>query len=614
MTTTTPVTELDFDALKSEIITFIKTNPTFSDYNFEGSALNAIADILAYNTTQNAFYANMLHSESFLDTAQRRASVVSKAKELGYVPKSATASIAYIDLTVVGGGSNPNPMTLFRGDSFSASNENGNFTFLVNEDISATIVGADQKFTQIQLSEGVRIQNHFIVDNTQNIRGLFTIPNKNIDKTTLKVYVRNNIDAIERVEYTYATDIFSINSLSTSYFIQETQDGLFQIYFGGGVIGKQPTNGNVIDVDYITSVALDKANGCSNFKLNGNLNGFTNLNILTTQVSFGGSDKESLNSIRFNAVKANTTKNRAVTINDYEAELIQKYPFIKSVAVWGGEDNVPPIYGKVFVAIQPVDGYTISESMKRDNIIPNLRKTSMMTVIPEVVDPNYVSMEFVTRIKFNPTKTTSNLYTVEGQVKSTVLSYIDSISKFKTDFLQSNLITKILDANPGIVAVNISKNVGFKVSPLVNTETTYVKSINNAIVPGSIKSTKFKVFWNNQIQVATIKEIVGKKESILDINGKLTTSQYLGIYSDTGILIREIGTVNMDTGVFNISFSVFAYVSSISSYRFIQFNCTLKNEDISSVRNQILMLEELGEDPSIGLLNNNQVITELYGN
>lgn len=613
MATTTPVTELDFDNLKSEIIAFIKTNPTFSDYNFEGSALNAIADILAYNSSQNAFYANMLHSESFLDTAQRRASVVSKAKELGYVPKSATASIAYIDLTVVGGGSNPNPMILYRGDSFSASNENGNYTFLVKEDVSAEIVGADQKFTQVHVCEGVRIQNHFIVNTSQNLRLMFTIPNKNIDKTTLKVFVRNNINSIERTEYSIADDIFALTPLSTSYFLQETQDGLFQIYFGGDVIGIAPIDGNVIDIDYFTSTASATANGCSNFTLNGNIGGFTNLNITTTQVSFGGADKEELESIRFNAVKANTSKNRAVTISDYESELIQKYPFIKSVAVWGGEDNVPPIYGKVFLSLQPVAGYTISDSMKRDTIIPSLRKSSMMTVIPEIIDPNYISMEFISRIKFNSTKSTTSQFVVEGQVKTAVIDYINSISKFKNDFLQSNLITKILSTNPGIVAANVSKNIGFKVAPLINRETTYVKNVNNSIRSGSVKSTKFKVYWDGQIQVVSIKEITGKKESVTDVNGKATTVQYLGLYSDTGILVREIGTVNMDTGIFNISFSVFAYVSSISSYRFIQINCTLIDEDISSVRNQILMIEDLGEDPSIGLLNNNQVITELYG-
>lgn len=612
MANTKPITELDFDQIKTDIINFIKTDPTFTDYSFEGSALNAIIDVLAYNTHTNAYYANMLHNEGFIDTAQKRSSVVSRAKELGYTPRSASCSVAYVNVTVIGGATDPNPLTLNRGDIFTTSNENGPYTFIVSDDITSVTVGSDQIFTQVKLLNGSTVENFFTIDTLANPRTILSIPNKNIDTSTLRVFVRDSISSLERVEYTSNKNLFKLTATSTSFFIQESYDGFFQIYFGDDIVGKQPVDGNIIELYYIVTDNYKESDNCRLFNYEDNIGGFTNLNIVTTQASFGGSFKETIDSIKDNAVKANSSKGRSITVADYESELTQKYPFIKSVSVWGGEDNVPPIYGKVFVSIQPVAGYTLTDSMKTGVIVPEIRRSSMVTIVPELIDPNYVSLEFTTKIKFNPNKSTSSQYAIEGIVKTAINEYVESISNFNTDYLQSSLTNKILAVNPGIISVDISKYVGFKISPVIGVETSFDKHINNPIVAGSIKSTKFKVFYGGEIVAVTVKEIPGRVTQTTNINGFVNTVQSLGLYSDNNKLIKDIGNVNLSTGQYNITFAVYAHISSISSSRFIQISSKLVNTDIATLRNQILIMEIGGEDPSIGFLNNNKVLVEIY--
>ena len=613
MANTQPSTELDFDQIKTDIIAYIKSNPTFTDYNFEGSALNTLVDILAYNTHTNAYYANMLHSEGFMDTAQKRSSVVSRAKELGYVPKSASCATSYLDVTINGGAAHPTAFILYRGDTFTTSNEFGTFPFRVVDTSSSLVYGLDQSFSQLKVINGTNIKNFFTVNTTTNIRSIFTIPNKNIDITTLKVSVRDSISSIERTDFVLAKDVFDLKATSNVYFIQESFDGYYQIYFGENIVGKQPVNGNVVDVDYFITTEYDNANGCRYFKYENAMSGFTNIGIQTNQVSFGGSINESIASIKSNSLRSNIAQNRTVTVDDYETDLKTKYSFIKSVSIWGGEDNVPPMYGKVFVSIQPVSGYTLSDSVKRSIIVPELRRNSMMTIVPELMDPNYVSLEFTSTVKFNPSKSALTSHYVEELIKTGIRDYITEISYFNSDYLESKLISRLSTLNSGIVSISVSKNVGFRFSPFINTISTISKNINNRIVPGSIKSTRFNVRNGDSVTTVTIKEVPNKTTTTKNVNGSINSINTLGVYTPDDLLVREIGTVNLSTGEFVITFSIDSYTSSISSYRFIYLSCKLETNDISTKRNQILIMDNIGEDPSIGLKNNNHVITEIYG-
>ncbi len=603
---TTPSTELDFDQIKQSIITFIKSNPTFTDYDFEGSSLNAIIDILAMNTHTNAYLASMGHSERFLDTAQRRGSVVSRAKEMGYMPRSAVCSTAFIDVTAYDASG---VQLLSRGTAFTSSNDNGSYNFLVADDSTSNTSGGNQIFSNLKIIDGYRVQNTFTVDTTSNIRSIFTIPNQNIDTSTLKLYVRDSAMSVGRTEYSLAEDVYELKSSSKVYFLQESYDGSYQIYFGGDVLGSQPVNGNVIDIDYFVTKNYGDSNGCTIFGFNGTIDNASSILINTVQVAFGGADKEDITSIKVNAKKSNSAKERSVTVPDYELALIELFDFIKSVSVWGGEDNIPPVYGKVFISVQPVAGYTISDAIKRDVLTPAIRKKSMLVVIPEFVDPNYLILEFDTSLKFNASQSTSTQQYVEAGVKTAVNNYVNSISKFNSDLLHINLTASMKAVDPGIISLSTTKRVGFKVSPLIGVTTTYSRSINNPIEAGTIGSTKFNVLNGIVSSLVTIREITGKFTSIIGTKGDTQTVQSLGMYTDTGELVSEIGSVNMSSGQFDFAFAVLSY---LTANRFVQISCKLKSEDIITARNQILTMDTVSEDTTIGLSNNNRVTTEIY--
>lgn len=604
---TTQITELDFNNIKSEIIDFIKSNPTFSDYNFEGSALNAIVDILAFNTHSNAYYANMIHNEGFIDTAQKRSSVVSKAKELGYTPRSVSCATSFINLSVSGIDTNTS-VTIPRGTQFSSKNDNGMYQFLVAESVSSNTLGTKRVFNNIKLVAGKQIQNYFTVDTNTNIRSIFTIPNKNVDITTLKVFVRANTNSISTTEFFKSENVFELTALSNSYFIQESYDGFFQIYFGNNVLGIQPDNGNIIDIDYVVSESYGLPNGCEVFTIAGSIAGSTSILVSTTQTAFGGAGKEEIDSIKFNAVKSNSARNRSITVNDYELILKEKFNFIKSVSVWGGEDNVPPVYGKVFISIQPVGGFQVTDYIKKNVLTPVIRDSSILTVIPDFVNPTYTNLEFNTKIKFNPIKTILPQIDVSTSIKNSIFNYITEISSFNRDYLESELMTKIINVDPGIVSVSIDKLVGFKMTPIIGIESNHIRSINNEIVQGSIKSTKFITYSVDSQHSVIIKEVPDKISSIINTDGSTSFVAYLGLYSGS-ILIKEIGIVNLKTGEFNISYILWAYMSTT---RHISLTCKCKNDDIVVKRNQILNLDMNIEDSLIGLFDSNTIVSEVY--
>lgn len=594
---TRPTTQLDFDQLKADIINFIKTNPTFTDYNFEGSALNAIADILAYNTHNNAYYANMLHNEGFIDTAQKRSSVVSKAKELGYTPRSASCSTAFVDVNLTNTPTGTQPV-LSRGVSFNSFNDNGSYTFFVADDTVTTNSGGVTKFSDVRIINGTRTQNYFKVDRLTNARSIFTIPNKNVDTKTLRVFVLDSVGSVNRTEYFPASNVYDLTPDSKVYFIQESYDGYNQIYFGENILGNQPGDLNIIDIDYFVVENFDLPNDCMTFTFDGTI-GLSTVSVVTKQSAFGGATAEDIDSVRYNAIKANSAKERVVTTLDYSLKIAENFSFVRSSSVWGGEDNEPPIYGKVFISLQPTAGYFISDEVKTNQILPVIKKSSMMTVIPEFIDPSYTMVEFITRLKFNPYKTTNTREIVEFATRDSIASYVDSISTFNSIYLESTLIKNILELDPGIVSVNILKKVGFNISPVAGVVAQHKKSINNKVLANTIESNRFQVFNDGRIILVSIKEI----PNTLTVDRMVE----IGLFDDTGILISNIGTADLNLGRFNLTMAVYSYTDTtgVISIRF-----QLENDDIITKRNQIIVLpstvQQL-EDSS-----DNLVITEIY--
>lgn len=585
-----PVTELDFDALKAEMIAWIKTNPTFTDYNFEGSALNAIADLLAYNTSSLAYYGNMVHNEGFLDSAQHRSSVVSKAKELGYTPHSMIGSTAYLNITVSGLAPNTT-LYLPRGSIFTSNNELGSYQFVVTEDTLSTPVGTTSSFSNLKVVAGTLTSNTFIVNSIQNPTGFFKIPNKDIDTTTLQVVVRDTGSSVNTVSYTHTKEAFGIASDSKVFYLQESFDGYYQIYFGQDLVGSQPVDGNVIEISYMTvGTTPANPNGSRLFSYSGSFGTGVTSSIVTTQVAFGGQDRESIDSIKYNSRLSYTTKRRAVEASDYEFILKEQFPFIKSVAVWGGENNVPPVYGKVFVSVQPVAGLTISDTTKRETLTPFIKERNVLTVQPEFIDPEYINLDFVTSYKFAPANTTSNQSTVTGMIKTAIASYLDEISVFNKTYVESELIRTLVDLDPGIVSVFIDKSIGFNAAPLVGINTNFKTTLNNQIIPGSLYSTKFSMFTTSEMFVS-LKEIP-------DSNGSI------GVYDTSGNLIATVGSIDYSTGTIDVNLQVYRY---ISANRFIGIRCKAITPDVSVERNQIVYLNMSGVDTTIDLADSNQV-------
>jgi hypothetical protein len=608
MASTRPTTDLDFDQIKSDMINFIKTNPAYTDYNFEGSALNALIDILSYNTHNNAYYANMVHGEGFLDTAQKRSSVVSRAKELGYVPRSAVCSTAYINIVSDDVSIDTPAFILPRGTTFASSNDNGAHSFVTVNDQLSTITAGKHRFTNVRLVAGIMAQNTFKVDTSTNVRSIFTIPNKNIDTSTLTVFVRDSANSVERTEYFLAEDVYVLRADSRKYFIQESYGGEFQIFFGGDVLGNQPVNGNIIDVEYVVSTSLGDSDLCGNFTANGSIGSSTSFTVSTTQISYGGKDKETIESIKSNALKSNTSKERVVTESDYELSINEKFSFIKSVSVWGGEKNVPPVYGKVFVSVQPVNGFLLSESVKRDVLMPALKASSVMTITPEIVDPAYTILNFVTRIKFNPHKTMTTTSGVSFLVMGAVSNYIDSISAFNSDYHNSPLLSAITNVDPGIVSVNLNKTIGFKLTPIVGMEVQHTNTVNNPIDVSTITSSKFNVFYGS-LETVTIHVIPNKMETKINFSGVSENIYYLGLYTSSNVLVREIGYVNSSTGKFDIAFSLYSY---LTDNRFINITMSTIDTDILVSRNQILLLDDSVIDYTANMVDNNKVIVDIY--
>ena len=322
------ITDLDFDAVKSNFKTFLSQQNGFTDYNFEGSGMSVLMDLLAYNTHYLAFHANMLANEMFLDTSLTRASAVSHAKSLGYTPSSVKASKAIVTITVSGVPTTQTSLTLAAGTTFSTSVNDISYTFVTDSDHTATSDNGVFTFLDIAIYEGSRISFQYVV-NTSDLEQQFVIPSANADTSTLLVRVQNSSTDTTTTTYTLNTDYTSLNSTSTKYFLQEVEDGRFEIYFGDGITGKSLSNGNIVLLDYVVTNGND-ADGASSFTATSTVGGYSNVTVLATSNASGGSPSESVDSIKFNAPLKYSAQGRAVTPDDYKSIVPTVYSNIKS--------------------------------------------------------------------------------------------------------------------------------------------------------------------------------------------------------------------------------------------------------------------------------------------
>lgn len=570
------VTELDFDQIKDNFKNFLKGQNEFQDYDFEGSGVNVLLDILAYNTHYNAMYANLAMNEAFLDSASKRNNVVSHAKSLGYIPNSAKCAQAVVNITVLNVPNSPDTLTLPAYSQFSTSIDKVNYTFYSRNAVTTTPVSGVYTFSNVVITEGTPLRFQYIANDGVS----FLIPNAGADLSTLTVRVQDSTSTSGYVVYTRGDDLTLVKPDDTVYFVKEIDNELYEVYFGDGVTGRPVVSGNVVTLDYFIS-NKEAANNAKAFSSNASVGGGTTV-VTTVSMAQGGSSIETIDSIKYNAPRNYAAQNRAVTAEDYKVILPSIYPNIESVNVWGGEENEPPQYGKVFISIKPKSGETLTTSTKeiiKKNI---LRSKNIVSITPEIVDADFLYVYITTSVYYNPLQTEKNPDTLKTLVNNVINTYDnDDLRRFGGMFRFSKL-SRLIDATDASITSNITNVKMAKVfSPEFNTKAKYNISFNNPIYNSgsaeeAVKSSPF--FITSTDQPVYIDD---------DGLGHLRLFYYTG--TSTKVFINKtLGTVNYKTG--KLVINDFVILSAENNQ--ITLFCVPDSNDIVSVRNQIVAINQ----------------------
>ena len=575
------VTELDFDLIKDNLKTFLKNQNEFTDYNFEGSGMSQIVDLLAYNTHYLAMNANFAMNEAFLDTATLRSSVVSHAKKLGYTPRSARSPVAYVDVTL--NSSTAASATLAKGTRFTTKIDNSTYGFVTNEDLSVTPSNGIMRFINVPIYEGTLVTSRYTVD-LNNIEQKFMVTDTRADTTTLQVSVQNSASDLTTTVYTLATDITQVTSGADVYFIQENADGKFEVYFGDGVVGSAISNGNIVQLQYVVT-NKEKANGANLFSTT-SVDGETDVTVATLIAARGGAEPESISSIKFNAPLDYSSQGRAVTTQDYKTILPQVYAGTKAVQVWGGEDNDPPIYGQVFLSVRTKSGVNLTQAQK-NSIANDLKKYNVASIRPTFVNPEVTKIKLKTNFKFDSKTTTKSVGDIETLIRQTITNYNNSdLQNFDVVFRHSKL-SRLIDATDTSILSNTTRITLNKVlTPTLNTVTQYIINFNNPLynphtghnsaMGGITSSTGFTIAGNtNTLYIDD--DGIGNIRTYYLVGG--TTRNYVD---------ETAGTIDYKTGKIVLTD---LNITSTSTGNNISIDILPASNDIVSVRNQLLEID-----------------------
>ena len=498
------VSDLDFDEIALNLKSYLKGQDKFKDYDFEGSTMSMLIDLLAYSSHISAVNTNIAASELFLDSAQIRKNVVSRAKDLGFTPASEKCSSAIVDINLRNvrnpDGSLPSTtdMILQRGSIFSTSYDGTTYEYVVPSSVRPQQNKTNYFYSDVDLVQGQYVTDKYIHDNQiQNPK--YVLSNDRVDKSHITVTVDSNGD-IET--YTLSTDISNINTESRVYYAQENDEQFTEIYFGDGVLGKKLKDGDLITVTYIV-VDEEHADGANIFNMQTGINGFFDAVITTKQNSTGGAEKESIDSIKFKANKFYTSQNRLVTLNDYKAKVSEYYPNADAVAVWGGEDNDPPEYGKVFLAIKPNNADYLSDTEKK-TVVDKLKALNILTVRPIIVEPEITKILLSTTFKYNAKNTDLSVGELENIVTNAINQFdATNLNNFDAVFRHSKLLQTIDASNTAILSNTTNVRLRKNLTASINAEEGSNVNVGNALYNphdnhnkaggGVVSSTGFKV-------------------------------------------------------------------------------------------------------------------------
>jgi hypothetical protein len=592
-------TNLDFDQIKTSIKDYLRSNSNFTDYDFEGSTLSTLIDVLAYNTYITSYNANMISNEVFIDSATLRENVVSLARNIGYVPRSKTSSRANISFFVdtTGFTTRPLTLTLKKGTVCTSSGIFGgqNYTFTIPEDITRPVINGISTFENVSIYEGTFLVNTFTVD-SNNPNQKFILDNSDIDTQSISVLVRNTQSSTVTRKFSLSNSLLDVDSTSRVFFIQEIEDQRYELIFGDGVFGVQLDNQNFIEVSYVTTNGED-GNGVSSFNFNGrivdNNNRVVNtgISLLTTNTeSRGGQNLETIDSIKKYAPRIYSSQNRAVTATDYETIIPTIYPETESVSVFGGEDLSPPRFGKVFISIKPINGAFVSSQVK-DNIKNSLRKYSVAGIVPEILDLKYLYVEFNSSVYYNTNSAPSADF-LQSIILNNINKYTDSseLNKYGARFKYSKFLKLIDDSNSAITSNITNIIIRRDLKPFLNQFADYEICYGNAFHINKMSGYNIK---SSGFTVSSVNGTVYLSDTP-NSDGKTGTIFFFTITSSNTptVVRRNVGRINYERGEIILNpINITSTLKNVGGEPIIEISASPQSNDVIGLQDLYLQLD-----------------------
>lgn len=586
------VDELNFENIKANFISYLQAQDQFRDYNFDAAGIQVLLDMLAYNTYYNSFYLNMVANENFLATAQKRNSVVNLARSLNYIPRSTTSATitGTAVLTVTGSPAN---VTMPAYTTFSGTVDGE--TYLFNTIVATTITPSGSVYSvDLTLTEGRYLTQRYTV-NALDTDQRFLIPNANVDTTTVTVTVQNSSSDTTLRNFTVPDNIVEVTATTNACFIEEVEDGLYEVFFGDGVVGTALDNGNIVIIEYLVSNGT-LANDIESLTYSGSISGVTDITFTEDAPASGGADRETLNKIKFNAPKAYEAQNRVVTVEDYKA-LLLKQSNVKSVSVWGGEDNDPPTYATVYIAVVPTVGETLTATEKailRDNVI---KPKKVLTVTTEFVDPEYIYLTVTATVKYDVSKAVLSATSLESVVINVIKNYNDDdINEFSKYFRYSKL-SRLIDLSDrsilnSILTIKMRKETDVQLNASTRYEISFSNPINSS-TSGRPSTHPYGV--GNQVTSNEF-SYAGYDQCYLEENNGIMRIYRLS-GSDKVAVSSNVGTLDYTTG--KVILTSFAPTSFADGGTTLKLTAIPRDLDILPLRNQIVSILDADIDVTV---------------
>ena len=587
--------QLDFDQIKSNLVAHMKaTDSTFNDYNYEGSAMSTVIDVLAYITHVNSMNANFALNETFLDTSQLRSSVVSHAKLLGYTPRSIAPSVAYVNMTMAKGvatpfwnhdGSNtPLPLSMPRGTKFSTTIDSVLYPMFNSVTQTINYDATDGwKFSNIKLEQGTLSTINYTYQN--NKFESYVIPATNVNTAAIKVTVTDSGATNAAKVYSLNKNMVTLDGTSETFFLEEGRDGYYEVKFGDNIIGKRPGNGNNIEIEYSTIAAGIDINGATTFVMTDSLNGNSDETVTLVTKATGGAPRETKESVKFNAPLAHISQNRAVTPDDYKAIIKNEFADVEAVSVWGGEDHDVPDYGKVYISIKPLSAEVLTAEQKTTIKTNILKPKNVVSITPVLVDPEYTYIDLEVFFKFNPNKATVTASGLATSIRNSLVAYNnDTLKSFGGVYRDSNVLKAIDDTNVAIIS-NITRiKMQKKIVPVLGTATKYELKFNQALT--DLDATTGTTGSYVESTLFTFGGVDAKLKDYYDASSDTRIIQIVD--TNNLVLSTNIGDVNEEAGTVTLtSFNPTALPTGSTT---IDVTVKPASSDISPTRNELLTI------------------------